>query len=257
MPFVKMIANDGIYTITLNRPEKRNALNQEMVKALLHALQKVAQDDYSRVLIIQGHGEAFCAGADIAWMQTVIARSYDENYDDAQLLADFLYQLYTFPRPTIVLAHGIVLGGGLGLLAAADIAIAAENTSFGFSEVRLGLTPSCISPYVLAAIGERAARYYFLTGEHFNTSEAYRMGLIHRVVEAHALADMGLGLAKELLVNSPQAMHAVKQLVQFVMREKINEALIQKTAEHLAAIRSSPEAQEGLRAFLEKRKARW
>src|SRR3990167_2550715 len=254
---VTMTSSDGISTITLNRPEKRNAMNQEMIQELSHALQKVLEDNLSRVLLFKGNGEVFCAGADIEWMQKVTASSYDKNYDDAQLLADFLYQLYLFPKPTIVLAQGAVLGGGLGLLCACDIAIAADNTSFGFPESRMGLTPSCISPYVLAAIGARAARYYFMTGERFNATEALRVGLIHRIIKANVLVDSGLTLVKELLLNGPKALHAVKDLIQFIAREKITEALVQKTAEHFANIRSSPEAQEGLQAFLEKRKVKW
>lgn len=257
MSLIIMKTEGGISTLTLNRPEKRNAMNQEMIKELLDALHHVALDHHSRVLIIKGSGEVFCAGADITWMQKIATFSDDENEDDAQLLADFLYQLYSFPKPTIVLAHGNVLGGGLGLLCACDIAIAANQTRFGFSEVDIGLTPSCISPYVLAAIGERASRYYFLTGERFDTKEALRLGLIHRVLEADVLDHMGFALAKELLLKGPNTLSAVKQLVQFVTGEKITESLIQKTAEHLARVRRSSEAKEGLQAFLEKREPKW
>jgi methylglutaconyl-CoA hydratase len=227
-----------------------------LIAELLHAF-KVHAGDQSRVLVIKGNGENFCAGGDIDWMQKIASSSDDANYDDAQLLADMLYQLYIFPKPTMVLAHGATLGGGLGLLAAADIAIAANNASFGLPEVKVGITPSNISPYVIAAIGERMAHYYFLTGERFGADIAYKMGLIHQVTEADALLSVGVSIAQTLIQNSPNALTAAKQLIRNVARQKITEELIQKTSEHLAELRKTPEAQEGLRAFTEKRKPVW
>ncbi len=182
MALVDVETSGNVLTVSLNRPEKRNALSQDMIKELSHILQASAQENVSHILILKGQGEVFCAGADIEWLRNIQTKSYDENYDEAQALADVLYQLYNYPRPTIVLAHGAVLGGGLGFLAACDIAIATDDTQFGFSEVRIGITPSCISPYIVAAMGERAARYYFLTGERFNAPDALRINLIHRVV---------------------------------------------------------------------------
>ncbi|RDI43740.1 enoyl-CoA hydratase-related protein [Aquicella lusitana] len=248
---------DGIAMVTLNRPEKRNAINGAMVQALLQTLTTIAADERARVLLIRGQGDHFCAGADIGWMQTIAAGSYNENYDDAQFLADLMYSLYTFPKPTIVLAHGATVGGGLGLLAACDIAIAAKDASFGFAEVRIGIAPSVISPYVITALGERAAHYYFLTGERFGADVAYQLGLIHQVTENKALESVGIALAKTMLKGSPKALTAVKQLIRYVAKEKITEGLAQKTAEHLAQLRASPEAQEGLRAFIEKREPQW
>lgn len=248
---------DGIATLTLNRPDKRNAMNGKVIQEILTALRQLANDDEARVLMINGNGEHFCAGADINWMQKIAAGTYDENYDDAILLADMMYQLYSFSKPTLVLAHGATLGGGLGLLSACDIAITAKNASFGFSEVKIGLAPSTISPYVIAAIGERAAHYYFLTGERFGADEAHRIGLVHQVTEVDALLSVGVSIAQTLLQNSPQAMMAAKQLIRQVAREKILVGLSQKTAEHLANLRASDEAQEGLRAFMEKRAPKW
>lgn len=255
--FLQLKTLKHITTLSLNRPEKRNAMNGEVIKEMLQALQQVAADQTARVLVIRGAGENFCAGADIEWMQKIAAGSYSDNYDDAQMLADLLFQLYTFTKPTIVLAHGATLGGGLGLMAACDIAIASRDANFGFSEVKIGLTPSTISPYVIAAMGERAAHYYFLTAERFSAEEAHRLGLVHRITERSTLLSTGNAIAEKLLQNSPAALSAAKQFIRSVSKEKITAELAQKTAEHLANIRTSEEAQEGLRAFLEKRIPQW
>lgn len=254
--FIVLSHADDIATISLNRPDKRNAMHGPLIIELLEAL-KILAADKTRVLIIDGKGENFCAGGDIGWMQKIAAGSNDENYTDAQLLADLLYQLYIFPKPTIVLAHGATLGGGLGLLAAADIAIAAKNASFGLPEVKIGLTPSMISPYVIAAMGERMAHYYFLSGERFGAEEAYRIGLVHQVIEEDGLRSVGVSMAQALLQNSPHALREAKELIRNVAKQPISEGLAQKTAEHLAELRATPEAQEGLFAFLEKRKPSW
>jgi methylglutaconyl-CoA hydratase len=255
--FIVVSITDKIATITLNRPDKRNALNQQIVNELLNTLQSLMVDAQAEIVVIKANGQHFCAGADIACMEEMVLASEDVNYTDAQLLADLMYQLYQFPKPTIILAQGATLGGGLGLLSACDIAIAAADANFGFPEVKLGLAASVISPYVIAAIGERAAHYYFLTGEKFGAGEAHRIGLVHRVVEREALLSVGLTLAKSLLHNGPHAMAAAKQLLRRITQEKITADLAQKTAEHLASLRVSPEAQEGLRAFLEKREPTW
>lgn len=255
--FISVAEVDNIVTISLNRPEKRNAMHGPLLQELLSALKQLANEDASRVLMMNGHGDHFCAGGDILWMQKIATSSEDQNYQDAQLLADVLYQLYNFPKPTLVLAKGATLGGGLGLLAAADIAIAAKDATFGLPEVKIGVTPSMISPYVISAIGERAAHFYFLTGERFGTSEAYKMGLIHQVTENDALMSIGITIAKAILQNSPKALHAAKQLIRRVSGKEITTDLAQKTAQHLAELRATPEAQEGLRAFIEKRTPDW
>ena len=255
--FILTTRENGIATVTLNRPDKRNAMNGKMVKEIFHALEQFRNDNDSRVIMIKGNGEHFCAGADINWMQHIASESYDANYDDAQALADLMFQLYTYSKPTIVLAHGATLGGGLGLLAACDIALVGSSTSFGFSEVKIGITPSIISPYVVAAIGERAAHYYFLTGARFDAEEAQRIGLAHQVIEDNKLAQAGADIANLLLQNSPHALTAAKQLIRYVAKEKITAELAQKTAEHLSNLRTTPEAQEGLRAFMEKRTPQW
>jgi methylglutaconyl-CoA hydratase len=255
--YIIISVTEGVGTITLNRPLKRNALNGPFIQELLQALERLAADKQAQVVLIHATGPHFCAGADITWMQKMALASEDENYTDAQHLADLMYQLYVFPKPTIVLAHGSTLGGGLGLVSASDIALAAQDAHFGFPEVKIGLAASTISPYVISAIGERAAHYYFLTGENFGVEEAQRLGLVHRVTKKESLLSEGLLLAKRVLENSPHAMTEIKQLLRKIAQEKISRDLSQKTAEHLANLRTSVEAQEGLQAFLEKRKPTW
>ena len=256
MEFIEVSENNGFTILALNRPDKRNAMHAPMIMECRQALSSIATTS-SRVLIIHGNGENFCAGGDIAWMQKIAAGSADENYNDAQQLADLLFEIYQFPKPVIVLAHGATLGGGLGLLAAADIAIAAADAKFGLPEVKIGLTPSMISPYVISAIGERMAHFYFLTGERFGAQEAKRLGLIHQVTETESLMNTGLMIANLLLENSPQALRSAKQLIRTVSQQKITKDLAGLTAEHLAELRQTKEAQEGLLAFIEKRKPKW
>lgn len=256
MEYILLEEKNEIATVTLNRVDKRNAVHGPMIAELIQALKK-CEDGPCKVLMIKGNGEHLCAGGDIAWMQKMVTVSSDENHSDAQALSSLLYHLYCFSKPTIVLAHGSIMGGGLGLLAAADIAVATKSAIFGLPEVKIGLTPSIISPYVVAAMGERAAYYHFLTGARFNADEALRIGLIHRVVEEKDLLNVGMEIAATLIENSPQALFEAKVLIQHVRHEKINEALAQVTAEHLAELRVTKEAQEGLMAFLEKRKPVW
>jgi methylglutaconyl-CoA hydratase len=253
-----LIANEAkIATITLNRPDKRNALNGQMIKELLHALTRLREDNDVRVLLLKGQGDHFCAGADIHWMQQIAAGPHGDNEIDALMLADLMYHVYSFPKPTIALAQGSTMGGGLGLLCACDITIGAENSNFGFSEVKIGIAPSVISPYAIAAIGERMAHYYFLTGERFSALDAKRIGLLHQVVDDELLLQAGKMLANTILQNGPQALMATKQLIRYVAKSNISPELSQKTAEHLANLRMAKEAQEGLQAFIEKRRPVW
>ena len=244
-------------TVTLNRPEKRNALNGEMIDLLLASLKKIAHDKSCRVFMICGAGDVFCAGGDIAWMKEMAEKNEAENVADALLLADCLYQLYQMPMPTIALAQGTILGGGVGLLCACDMVIASNNAQFGFSEVKLGLSPSTISPYVIRAIGERATRYYFLTGERFSSEIAKRLGLVHLIVNQNELAQKGDAMAHLLLQNSPEALQACKSLIHAISLKEVTPNLNQTTAKHLSKRRASKEAKEGLRAFLEKRTPHW
>lgn len=247
----------GVATITLNRPEKRNAMNGEVIQLFIHALKEVATDRNIRVVIINGTGANFCAGADITWMRHIAQSSRKENIADAKQLALLLQMLYTFPKPTIALAQGSTLGGGLGLMACCDITIAADTANFCFSEAKMGLAPSVISPYIIPAIGERAARYYFLTAEKFSAQEAQRIGLVHRVVLENEMTQAGMILADQLIKNSPHALTEIKNLIATVAHEKISKEVARFTAEHLAGMRVTEDAKEGLQSFLEKRTAQW
>lgn len=257
MEFIKLTQVDGVGTLTLNRPDKRNAMHGPMIEEILKGLHILAQEDAVRVVVINGNGENFCAGGDIAWMQKMALASEQENVEDAELLAEMVYQLYAFPKPTIALVHGATMGGGMGLVSACDIAIASQDSHFSLSEVKIGITPSVISPYVIGAIGERNAHYYFLTGERFGAEVARQIGLVHQVVESSALMSVGVELATNMLKNSPNAMFEAKFLLKHVAKKEITEELIQQTAAHLADMRRTDEAQEGLKAFVEKRTPVW
>lgn len=251
--WITLSVSEGIATLTLNRPEKCNALHGEFIQELSRAFLMIAEDKHAQVVLIQGQGKHFCAGADIDWMHQVATSTDDINQEEAKHLADMLYRLYTCPQPTIVLAHGTTVGGGLGLLSASDIAISTHTARFGFSEVKLGLAPSTISPYVVSAMGERAARYYFLTGERFDVAEAHRLGLVHRCVEEHALLSTGVMMAKALAEQPLHAMTAIKTLLHDVSKAKITAQLSQKTAEHLACLRRTPETKQKLVDFMNRK----
>lgn len=246
-------SSGGIATVTLNRPGKSNALDNLVVKELIGAFEQCLDDKRIKVIMLNANGNHFCAGADINWMQVAAQSSFEENKQDAMLLASLLRLIYESKKPVIALAHGATLGGGLGLLAASDIAIAADNAAFAFSEVKIGITPSVISPYIIAALGERAARYYFITAERFGVEEAFHLGLIHQYTDLENLLSTGLSLAQRLLENSSHAMGEAKQLIQQVATQSISMNLADYTAEHLAKMRTTPEGREGMLAFSEKR----
>lgn len=247
----------GITSLTLNRPDKCNAMDDSLIREFIQVLDEYAKDKKTNSLLITAKGNHFCAGADVHLMQKMAKSTHEENIADAKQLAILLKKLYLFPKPTIALLQGFTLGGGLGLTACCDIAIAAENTVFGFSEAKLGLTPSVISPYVIAAMGERATRYYFLTAQRFGVEEAHRLGLIHQVVPLDSLWNSGLTLVQEMLENSPNALMESKKLIQRVVTEKNPDTLFDFTVEHLAMMRKTKDAEEGLAAFLEKRSPIW
>lgn len=254
---LKINIQNHIATITLNRPEIHNAFDDNLIKQLSENLCIINEDQNIRAVILKAEGKHFCSGADLNWMQRVAKYSHEENIQDAYVLSNLLKTLNTLNKPTIALVQGVVFGGGLGLVAACDIAIAEVNAQFCFSEVKIGLIPAVISPYCIAAIGERAARRYFLTGEKFSVKEALRLNLIHHIVPMHELEKAGLELAETLLKNSPQAVTKAKKLIAEVQHETSNSRLLYLTAEWIADIRTSPEGQEGINAFLEKRKPRW
>ena len=248
---------DGNATVLLNRPDAHNAFDPEMVEALTAAFRKLGADSKVRAVVVAGAGKSFCAGADIGHMKKSAKFPRERNLADAQAAAMMLNALYSMDKPTIACVRGAVRGGGLGLVAACDIAIAERLATFRLSEVRLGIIPAVISPYVLAAVGERMARRYMLSGEEFDVGEAFRIGLIHDVCEEPELNGAVGGLLARLYSCGPGAMAAVKRLIREVGGAPVDAALARTTAQRLADIRATPEAQEGLSAFLEKRKASW
>lgn len=248
---------DGNATLTLNRPEVHNAFDPAMTTLLTKSLKQLDADKQVRAVVLLGAGKSFCAGADIAHMKASAKFSRAHNLKIARESAQMFYTLYSMSKPTIACIHGAVRGGGLGLAAACDIAIAARTATFRLSEVKIGVIPSMISPYVIAAIGERQARRYFISGEEFDAAEAWRIGLVHDIVEEADLhARVGTLLA-HLYSSGPQAMAAAKKLIPLGAHANIDKRLIDETARRIAAIRATAEGQEGLSAFLEKRKPNW
>lgn len=245
----------GITTITLNRPEQYNAMDRQLMDELTITLDKLNSN--TRVLVLSGAGKHFCAGADINWMKQSVNLTTEQNHDDAMALSDMLFKLNTFPQPTIARVQGAALGGGTGLICCCDIVVAEESASFAFTEVRLGIIPATISPYALAAIGPRAARRYFLSGERISALEAHRLGLVHDVCSADNLDNRVTGKIEALLACGPRAQSAAKELIVDVHDKTIDTNLRQQLATRLAGIRATDEAQEGLGAFLEKRKPAW
>jgi methylglutaconyl-CoA hydratase len=248
---------DGVARVTLNRPEVRNAFDEVLIKKLREAFVDVANDSGIRVVVLAGNGPAFCAGADLNWMKRMAGYGQEENLADARSLAEMLAALDRLPQPTIARVHGPAFAGGTGLVAACDIALGTPEAKFCFSEAKLGLSPATISPYVMRAIGERAAQRYFLTAEVFGAEEALRIGMLSLLVPAADLDFRIDDLLKNLLAGGPQAHAGIKELIRAVARRPIDDALIADTARRIAEIRVSPEGREGIASFLEKRKAAW
>jgi len=254
---LEITGRDGVGVIRMNRPEVRNAFNEIMIAELTQAFRAADADQNLRAVVLAGHGPAFCAGADLNWMKKMSGYSVEENRADAMGLAAMLNTIYMMKKPTIARVHGPAFAGGMGLVAACDIAVAAEAAEFCLSEVKLGLTAATIGPYVVAAMGERHARRYFLTAERFGAAEALRIGLVHNVVpmaELHACVD---ALLSHLLAASPAAIAASKELIRSVARGAIDQDMIAGTAARIAAARASADGKEGVRSFLEKRKPAW
>ncbi len=242
--------------VTLSRPEVRNAFDDRLIEELTRAFAEAGADPSVRVVVLAGEGPVFCAGADIPWMRKAGGYSRAENEADAERMARMLRTIDACPRPVVALARGAAIGGGVGLIAAADIAIAAEGTVFSLAEVKLGILPSVISPYVLRSIGPRFARDLFLTGDRFDAMEAHRIGLVHRVVPAGELEEAGRRKVASLLTSGPEAVGVAKQLIEKVTGRSPDDAMA-LTVRTIAERRASPEAKEGLTAFLEKRKPSW
>jgi len=248
---------DGVATVTLARPDVHNAFNETLIGELTRTLRTLGADARVRAIVLAGQGRSFCAGADLHWMKRMAGYGHAENVADAMALATMLQTLATVAKPTIARVHGAAFGGGVGLVAACDIALAAEGATFSLSEVRLGLIPAAIGPYVIEAIGPRAARRYFLTAERFDAAEALRIGLVHEVVSADALDARVDALLGTLRAAGPGAQAAAKDLIRAVALRPIDAAVIADTAERIAAQRASAEGREGVAAFLGKRAPAW
>jgi len=248
---------DRIARVTLNRPEVRNAFDDSLISELKNAFEEIKNDKSVCVLVLAGNGPAFCAGADLNWMKRMAGFGYEQNLADAQALADMLATLDRMPKPTIARVHGPAFAGGTGLVAACDIAVGTPEAKFCFSEAKLGLSPATISPHVLRAIGERAARRYFLTAEVFDAAEAQRIGLLSLVVTTQELDNCIENLLGHLLAGGPEAHARIKDLVRAVSGRRADDALVAETAKRIAEIRVSPEGREGISSFLEKRKPSW
>ena len=248
---------DGNATVMLNRPEVHNAFDPLMTRLLTAALEKLDADPKVRAVVLLGAGKSFCAGADIGHMKASAKFSRAQNYKSAQESARMFHTLYNLSKPTIACIHGAVRGGGLGLVAACDIAIAVRGATFRLSEVKIGVIPSMISPYVIAAIGERQSRRYFITGEEFDAAEAWRIGLIHDIAEEESLNGTVGAMLAQLYSSGPKAMAAAKQLIGLSAHADIDKKILDETSRRIADIRATPEGQEGLSAFLEKRKPHW
>lgn len=243
--------------VWLNRPEVRNAFNDGVIAELTEAFGSLGADPALRVVVLGGHGKAFCAGADLGWMRTMAGYDWERNHADATRLAQMLWTIWSCPLPVVGRIHGDCYAGGMGLAAACDVLVAAEGVQFCLSEARLGLLPATIGPYVVRALGEQAARRYFVTAERFDAAQARRLGFVHEVVAAEALdakVDEIVGL---LAANGPAAVKACKQLVKDVAGRPLDAALRDETARRIADIRASAEGREGLQSFLDKREPAW
>ena len=251
------VAGNGRATVTINRPDVHNAFDDELIAALTGQLEGLGNDDAVRVVVLTGAGKSFSAGGDLNWMQRTASYSEDENLTDAAALARLMNTLHGLSKPTIARVQGDAYGGGVGLIACCDIAVASESARFSLSEVRLGLIPAVISPYVIAAIGERQAGRYMLSAERFDAAEAWRVGLIHEVTAPDALDAAVNGIVESLLANGPRAMAEAKALIRAVAGRPIDASLNADTAARIARIRASGEGREGVAAFLGKRKPDW
>ena len=253
---IKVEREGGLVRLVLNRPEVRNAFNEVMIREATEALMEIARDETARVLVITGEGKAFCAGADLHWMKKVKDFSYEENVQDSVDLADLFYRLYTLPIPTIARVNGATIGGGNGWVGSCDMAIASTEATFGLSEVKIGLIPACIGPYVLKKVGESGVRALFLTGERFDGVRAKELGLVNDAVPPAELDARVDKLVRTLLSSGKVALKACKDLIEELGHITLEEAK-QYTAESLARLRVGDEAQEGMTAFFEKRKPKW
>lgn len=243
--------------VWLNRPDVRNAFNDEVIAELTQAFTTLGADPHLRAIVLGGHGKAFCAGADLAWMRAMADYSWEQNRADAQKLADMLWAIYSCAVPVVGRIHGDCYAGGVGLAAVCDVLVAAEGAHFCLSEAKLGLLPATIGPYVVRALGEQAARRYFITAERFSAERAHQLGLVQELTTADRLDARVAELLAALVANGPAAVKACKQLVHDVAGQPISASLREDTARRIADIRASAEGKEGVQSFLHKRSPAW
>jgi methylglutaconyl-CoA hydratase len=251
------IAQDGCARLTLNRPDVHNAFDDRLIAQLTLSLRELEANSAVRVVVLGANGKSFSAGADLNWMKRMARYSEAENLRDAVALADLMHTLSALKKPTVARVQGPAYGGGVGLVACCDVAVGAATAAFSLSEVRLGLIPAVISPHVIAAIGERQARRYFLTAERFDAAEALRIGLLHAVTDEAQLDAAVQAIVGHLLAGGPKAQAAAKDLIAAVVNRPIDRTLVEDTAERIARIRVTPEGREGIAAFLDKRPPAW
>lgn len=247
----------GVATLTLNRPQLHNAFDDQLIADLSDCFARVAQDSSLRVLVLAAEGKSFCAGGDLNWMRRMAGYSFEENLRDSNALAEMLRRLNTLPLPTIARVQGAAYGGGVGLVSCCDMAVAAPEAAFCLSEVKVGLIPATISPYVIKAMGERAARRYFTTAELISAEQALALGLVSELVDADQLDNSVADIVKNILRNGPAAVAGAKRLVLDYANAEITPELIADSSQRIAETRGSEEGREGLAAFLEKRKPDW
>ncbi|KJV45605.1 enoyl-CoA hydratase [Acinetobacter indicus] len=255
--FLQLEQHSQVATVWINRAELHNAFNTQVIEELHACFQALNTRDDIRVVILAGRGKSFSAGADLNWMKQAGQASTAENQADALKLAKMLQSLATLKQPTIARVHGIAFGGGMGLASACDICVASTDAKFATSEVRLGLAPSTISPYVIRAIGARQASRYFLTAERISAEQAHAIGLAHEVTTPEQLDSKIDEIVQTLLLGGPEAQHASKQLIQMVNQQVLTEDLLLQTAQHIAHVRQGDEAKNGLNAFLNKQSPAW
>lgn len=254
---IKLSIEDSVATVTLNRPEIRNAFNAVMIQELGDCFRMLNNNSAVKVVLLNGSGKAFCAGADLNWMKDVQKFSIEENYADSLKLADCLYTIYTCAKPTIAVVHGAAIGGANGLFSTCDMAYCAEDTVFSLSEVKIGIVPACIAPYILKRVGEYGARELMLTGERIHGAQAAEYGLVNRSMPREALTEFIQKKIHLLKTSGPQALSHCKNLINEVTNQLTLPEALNYTARMIAEIRSSAEGQEGMLAFLEKRKPGW
>lgn len=254
---IEVAVADGTATVWLNRPDVRNAMNETVIDELRTAFEALGRDASVRVVVLAGRGSAFCAGADLHWMKRMADFSEAENESDAMRLATMLHTLHTLPKPTIARVHGPAFAGGMGLACACDLIVAASTAEFCLSEVKIGLVPATISPYVVLALGAHASRRYMLTAERMSAAEGHRIGFVHELCETEAIDDTVQGLVGKLENAGPAALTQTKKLLDAVVDRPIEPPLITMTAKLIAQVRASAEGRSGVRSFLEKARAPW